>query len=366
MGSQEPYIALAADLTHHLGVGENRTRILNDINLVVPPGELVILTGPSGSGKTTLLTLLGALRSGQAGTLRVLGRNVIGLPDTELIELRRSIGFIFQLHNLLDSLSALNNVAMAAQLHTGRDDDVTARAARILERVGLGKQMHRRPSGLSGGQRQRVAVARALVNAPRLILADEPTAALDAKSGAEVVGLLQEQVKGGRASCLMVTHDNRVLDRADRIVSLVDGRIVSDVAVREQVIICEMLSKIDFFSGLNPAELSQVAEKMERRRFAAGDVLVREGDIGEHFFLIRAGTVKVFVGGVDERSVVATLADGRYFGERALITGDARNATIIGFKDGIVYVLDRTSFTKALAAAPSLSEQLRNAYFARQ
>lgn len=359
-------LATAIGLSHHFGSGDTRTLILNDISIAIPPGQLVIMTGPSGSGKTTLLTLLGALRSGQTGTLRVLGREVTGLSDAGLIELRRSIGFIFQLHNLLDSLTAIDNVMMAAQIHAGPTKAARAQAVHLLERVGLGKRMRHKPSALSGGQRQRVAVARALVNAPRLVLADEPTAALDAVSSHEVVALLREHIAANGASCLMVTHDNRVLDKADRIVSLVDGRIVSDVMVREQVVVCEMLSKIDFFRSLTPGELSEVAEKMERRPVAPGDVLIRQGEIGSHFFLLRTGEVDVHVADPEGSRIVATLDGGRYFGERALITGEMRNATIVGRTAGYVHVLDKETFEAAVASAPSLQQQLRNAYFARQ
>lgn len=359
-------LAVAAGLSHFFGSGDTRTQILTDITVAIPPGQLVIMTGPSGSGKTTLLTLLGALRSGQVGTLRVLGRDVTGLNNAGLIELRRGIGFIFQLHNLLDSLTAIDNVMMAGQIHAGPTPAARARAAYLLERVGLGQRMRHKPSALSGGQRQRVAVARALVNAPRLILADEPTAALDAVSSNVVVALLREHIAENGASCLMVTHDNRVLDKADRILSLVDGRIVSDVMVREQVVVCEMLSKIDFFASLSPGELSEVAEKMERRRFVAGDVLIRQGEMGSHFFLLRTGEVDVHVDGPDGSKLVATLGGGRYFGERALITGEVRNATIVGRGEGYVHVLDKATFDAAVAAAPSLSQQLRNIYFSRQ
>ncbi|WP_191970090.1 ABC transporter ATP-binding protein [Methylobacterium planeticum] len=359
-------LASATDLSHAFGTGDMRTPILTDITLAIPPGQLVIMTGPSGSGKTTLLTLLGALRSGQSGTLRVLGRDVVGLPEAGLMELRREIGFIFQLHNLLDSLSAIDNVMMAAQLRRGPADETRARAERLLTRVGLGHRTHHKPSALSGGQRQRVAVARALVNAPRLILADEPTAALDLASTREVVGLLQEHIAETGASCLMVTHDNRILDRADRIVSLVDGRIVSDVMVREQVILCEMLSKIEFFSGLDAAELGQVAEKMERRPFRIGDVIIRQGEIGDRFYLLHAGEVDVHVDGTVGSAVVATLGNGRYFGERALITGEVRNATIVARSEGATYALDKAGFDLAVASAPSLQQQIRNNYFARQ
>ncbi len=364
-GAAADSIVTALNLSHVFGSGDTQSRVLTDITLVVPPGQLVIMTGPSGSGKTTLLTLLGALRSGQSGQLLVLGREVTGLDEGGLIELRRNIGFIFQLHNLLDSLTAIENVVMAGQLHRGLADP-RGRAAYLLDRLGLGHRLHYKPSSLSGGQRQRVAVARALVNAPRLILADEPTAALDIKSSHEVVGLLQEHVANHASACIMVTHDNRILDRADRIVSLVDGRIVSDVMVGEQILICEMLSKIEFFADLDATELSQVAQKMQRRTFAADDILIRQGDIGDLFFLLRAGEVDVHVASSSGSQVVATLQSGRYFGERALITGDVRNATIVGRGDGVTYTLDKGSFQDAMSATPSLQDQLRKNFFGRQ
>ena len=323
------------------------------------------MTGPSGSGKTTLLTLLGALRTGQSGVLRVLGQDLIGLDEARLIELRRSIGFIFQLHNLLDSLSAIDNVMMAAQLSRVPAAEARARAAQLLERVGLGKRMDHKPRALSGGQRQRVAVVRALVNAPRLILADEPTAALDIASSLEVIALLQEHIADHGCSCVMVTHDARILDRADRIVCLVDGRIRSDVMVREQVVICEMLSKMEFFSGLDAVELSQVAQRMQMRRFVEGDVLVRQGEVGDLFFLLRSGDVDVHVADAGGSRLVNTLGGGGYFGERALITGDTRNATIVGRSRGAVYTLDKETFSSAVATAPSLQEQLRAIYFSK-
>ena len=298
-------LVIAEGVSHHFGTGETRTQILFDITMRIPPRQLVIMTGPSGSGKTTLLTLLGALRSGQAGMLRVLGRDVIGLDDVGLTELRRSVGFIFQLHNLIESLSAIDNVLMSTHLHRQPSAAARRNGVALLERLGLGHRISHKPAALSGGQRQRVAVARALVNAPRLILADEPTAALDRASSLEVVELLQEHILRSGSSCLMVTHDNRVIDKADRLVSMVDGRIVSDVMVHEQVLICEMLKRIDFFSGLGTDELSHVAEKIEARRFDDGDVLIRQGDIGDVFYLLREGEVDVRVadvGGLREAS----------------------------------------------------------------
>jgi putative ABC transport system ATP-binding protein len=364
MPSTAPLIS-AQGVDHFFGSGEARTQILHDVCIDVAPGQLVIMTGPSGSGKTTLLTLLGALRSGQVGKLEVLGKQLVGLDDDGLTQMRRNIGFIFQLHNLIDSLSAIDNVTMATNLIGVTKAEARSRSTALLERLGLGHRINYKPSSLSGGQRQRVAVARALVNQPRLILADEPTAALDGKSSAEVVQLLQESAIANGSSVLMVTHDNRILDRADRIVSMVDGRITSDVLVREQVVLCEMLKPINFFSHMGAVELSLVAEKMRPRNFARGDVLVRQGDAGDLFFLVREGQLDIRVADtVGERSV-GQLVAGQIFGERALITDDKRSATVVGTTNGRVYTLDKASFKAALKATPSLDKQLQATYFNR-
>jgi putative ABC transport system ATP-binding protein len=355
----------AVNVSQHFGEGDARTQILFDVCIDIVPGQLVIMTGPSGSGKTTLLTLLGALRSGQSGRLHVLGRDLIGLGDVGLTEMRRNIGFIFQLHNLIDSLTAISNVMMSTNLTDVPKDEARKNGVALLERLGLGHRIDYKPASLSGGQRQRVAVARALVNRPKLILADEPTAALDGKSSLEVVTILQERALADGASILMVTHDNRILDKADRIVSMVDGRIVSDVMVKEQVLICEMLRKIEFFASLGTAELSQVAGKMQARKFHKGEVLARQGEMGDQFFLLREGEVDVMVSDNQGERRVATLDAGRYFGERSLITGDVRNATVVGSGAGIAYTLAKPEFDAALSATPTLKEQLQKAYFSR-
>ena len=365
MAETDDNLVIAEGVSHHFGSGETRTQILFDITISIPPGQLVIMTGPSGSGKTTLLTLLGALRSGQTGMLRVLGRDVIGLDDVGLTELRRSVGFIFQLHNLIESLNAIDNVMMSTHLHRRMSANARQNGIALLERLGLGHRISHKPAALSGGQRQRVAVARALVNSPRLILADEPTAALDRNSSLEVVALLHEHIINNGSSCLMVTHDNRVIDKADRLVSMVDGRIASDILVHEQVLLCEMLQKIDFFQALTADELSHVAEKMHPRRFADGDVLIRQGDMGDQFYLLREGEVDVHVTENGRDTTVATLDPGKCFGERSLITGEVRNATIVGRGNGLAYALDKAAFDEALAATPSLRAQLRRNYFAR-
>jgi len=214
-------------LTHRFGDGGLAKPVLSDLALTIRPGEIVLLTGPSGSGKTTLLTLVGALRAVQEGTCRVLGTELAGADERTRVSVRRRIGFIFQHHNLLGFLTARQNVAMALELDTGLGEaERLARADAALEAVGLEDRTHDYPATLSGGQRQRVAIARALVHAPGAILADEPTAALDGKTGGEAMRLLRRLAKEQGRTILLVTHDPRILDIADRVVAMEDGRIV--------------------------------------------------------------------------------------------------------------------------------------------
>jgi putative ABC transport system ATP-binding protein len=210
------------------GTGELARPVLRDVELSVGPGEIVLLTGPSGSGKTTLLTLIGALRAVQTGSAVVLGQQLAGASERQRVALRMRIGFIFQSHNLLGFLSARQNVAMALELDAATwEAERLERAGAMLEAVGVGDRADAPPAKLSGGQRQRVAVARALAGRPGLILADEPTAALDKQSGGEVARLLRDLAKRQGVPILMVTHDPRILDIADRIVAMEDGRVAA-------------------------------------------------------------------------------------------------------------------------------------------
>jgi putative ABC transport system ATP-binding protein len=215
-------------LNHYFGQEALRRRILSNINLEIYPGEIVILSGPSGSGKTTLLTLIGGLRSVCEGSLNIFGHELRGVSDTQLMKIRRHIGYIFQAHNLLRSLTASQNVQMSIQLHDHVPKlEAQRKSEAVLKSVGLDGRSHYYPDHLSGGQKQRVAIARALVGNPQLVLADEPTAALDSKSGRNVVQLMQQLVKERGCAVLMVTHDNRILDIADRIIHMEDGQLVT-------------------------------------------------------------------------------------------------------------------------------------------
>lgn len=215
-----------SNLNYAFGKGNLRKAVLIDITLDIHPGEICILTGPSGSGKTTLLSLIGGLRSLQDGSLKILGQELQGISKRKLTKIRNNIGFIFQHHNLLKCLSAYGNVRMSLKLHHEIPVwEYRKRAETILEAVGLADFIDSYPENLSGGQQQRVAIARALVAQPKLVLADEPTASLDSKTGRDVVDIIQKLAKEEGCSVLLVTHDNRILDIADRIVQMEDGKL---------------------------------------------------------------------------------------------------------------------------------------------
>jgi len=218
-------------LSHWYGHGTTRRQVLQSVELLIQPGEVVLLTGPSGCGKTTLLTLVGALRQVMEGSVRVLGQELQGCGRGERQRIRRQIGMIFQGHNLLRCLTAEQNVQMGSDLLPGLTYRVRRDLAREwLRAVGLEDHMGKLPHDLSGGQKQRVAIARALAAEPRLLLADEPTAALDRRTGRDVVLLLQSLAREQGCAVLMVTHDPRILDVADRLVQMEDGRLWSGEA----------------------------------------------------------------------------------------------------------------------------------------
>jgi putative ABC transport system ATP-binding protein len=408
------------------GTGEARTQVLFDNHLEVMPGELVIMSGPSGSGKTTLLTLIGGLRSLQDGDIEIwdgtLGayHSLRGMDEAGLVRVRRLIGFIFQRHNLFDSLRAAQNVQLARDLFSDRTD--AGRIDQLLTYLGLGQRATYKPASLSGGQRQRVAVARALVNRPRLVLADEPTAALDANSGLAVVTLLQHLARprdpaeldkvvrrpgdgddeGGRlepaqaqmlpdltrekgATSLIVTHDARIMNRADRIVHMERGKIVSNVVVAERLFVTEGLRRCGFFAAILPeqqqaiadgvcvgvhpdlpvrrADLPRVAGKVER--FEPGEPIVRQGDPvtdESKFYLIRRGRVRVERDGADGRQVIAELGKQDFFGDRALVVNEPRVATITAMEVVEVYTIGRETFRRYEATSRPFIERIRAVY----
>lgn len=403
-------------VNHYFGTGDTRTQVLFDNHLEVQPGELVIMSGPSGSGKTTLLTLIGGLRTLQEGEIEVWDadrggyRKLRGTPEPELVHVRRLIGFIFQRHNLFDSLTAMQNVRMAQRLReSDRDPDSDAQA--MLQYLLLGDldlqgkpqrpRFHYKPAALSGGQRQRVAVARALINRPKLVLADEPTAALDANSGLAVVTLLQclarerpdpelqmrvrspeEAGENGRladwqvpllkrlaaesgTTSLIVTHDARIMNLADRIVHMERGRVESNVVVAERLFVRDGLRRSPAFAAILPDEQLKIADELlvgvhpdlpvrpdqqsaHRGRlevYESGKLIISEGDpvdATSKFYLIRRGRVGVWRSG----NKIAELGPGEYFGEVALLMNQPRNATVRALERVELYTVDRATFDR--------------------
>lgn len=220
-------------LNHWFGQGEARKQAIFDVNLEIAAGSLTVLMGPSGSGKTTLLTLMGCLRDVQKGSVTLLGHELMGAGEDQLVSLRRRLGVIFQAHNLHESLTALQNVRMGLEVQ-GRGDakqqDIAA--IHMLGLLGLADRVKYLPANLSGGQKQRVAVARALAPNPEIIFADEPTAALDKESGMTVVEILKEMGRARGTTTVMVTHDNRILQLADRIITMEEGAVIKDEIVQ--------------------------------------------------------------------------------------------------------------------------------------
>ena len=354
-----------ARVNHHYGKGEARKQALFDNHLKIHRGEIVIMTGPSGSGKTTLLTLIGTLRSVQEGSIKVWDRELAGLSPLEQVKMRRDIGFIFQAHNLLDALNARQNVRMAIELTDTPRAEFDRRADTMLEAVGLAHRLTYKPRNLSIGQRQRVAIARALVNRPRVVLADEPTAALDKESGANVVALLRKLADEQGSAVMIVTHDNRILNVADRIVNMVDGQVVSDIRVKETMAICTMLKQCSVFKDMSPSDLTDIAQKMGQEDFPTGTAIIRQGEIGDKFYVIASGEATVTIETANATRGIAILAAGSFFGEVALLRDQLRNATVHATTPVSTYTLSKDNFLAAVKAHKSFEDQLSAQLFHR-
>lgn len=219
----------AREIRKSIGTGAGELHILKGVSMDLRPGELTLLMGPSGSGKTTLLSILGCILTATSGELHLAGQQLVGRSAEQLADIRRlHVGFVFQSYNLFPTLTALENVMVALDVRDARSADPLKSAEEALRSVGLGHRMHTYPSKLSGGEKQRVAIARSLAGSPSVILADEPTAALDSENGKAVMELLSEVAKDPTRAVLAVTHDHRTLSYADRIIQIEDGRIVAD------------------------------------------------------------------------------------------------------------------------------------------
>lgn len=218
-------------ISKHYKSGDEEVRALDSVSLSINKGEFLSILGPSGSGKSTLMNMLGCLDKPTLGEYHLNNQDVSALSGNQLAGIRnQNIGFVFQSFNLLEYASALDNVALPLVYRGVKAAERRKKAASLLERVGLGDRMHHKPNQLSGGQKQRVAIARALVNDPQIILADEPTGALDSKSGAEIEALFNELHREGR-TLIIVTHDNALAQRTKRIITIKDGKIVADERV---------------------------------------------------------------------------------------------------------------------------------------
>ncbi len=311
------------NVNHFYGAGSLRRQVLFDVTCDIWPGEIVIITGPSGSGKTTMLTLAGALRSVQEGSMRILGEELRGASAGTRVRIRENIGFIFQLHNLLECLTARQNVQLALGKQSLPRAEVRARTEAMLQAVGLGDRLDYVPRELSGGQRQRVAVARALVRQPRIVLADEPTAALDRQTGRDVVELLRQLARREGCAVLLVTHDNRILDIADRIMLLEDGQLgwfgsaVSPHAIHLLTALSHMPERDHLHTLLARVNESEFLE-MLKTMAAESEQLLNALDLGDHFSiqlllenLLEAIAVKIAGFVAAEGAMLLLLRDGQ-------------------------------------------------------
>lgn len=226
----EPLLS-ARDLRKAYSLGKRSVEVLRGVSLDVALGDFIALRGASGAGKSTLLHLMGGLDEADAGVVTISGRNLTELSNNERARFRNEkVGFIFQSYHLLPEFDALENVAIPGRIARRDAREVRVRARQLLERVGLGHRLDHRPAELSGGERQRVAIARALINAPELVLADEPTGNLDSHSGEEILNLLCELRQERQTTLVIATHDASVAARAPRVIQLVDGEIQAEGA----------------------------------------------------------------------------------------------------------------------------------------
>lgn len=357
------------DLQHFFGEGETRTHILKDLNLKITSGEIVTITGPSGCGKTTLLTLIGTLRRICEGSIKVLDNELFGMSSKQIVEMRKQIGFIFQAHNLFESLTAFQNVNMAAELLGMDREAAKKRIEELLTRLGLGERIHYKPDSLSGGQKQRVAVSRGIVHSPPIILADEPTAALDAKSTATVVEIFREMADELGTTILIVTHDGRIKSAADRIVNFGQGTIESNTLPELSEYIGKQLknfgesdTQLKVFSQLTPAVLTSVVDNMQLRQYKTGEDVIVQGEVGKEFFVLSRGEVEILIDG----NRVNTLSEGSFFGEVALLKEQTRNATVRAMSDLVCFILEKEDFQNVINSSPTFEEELRKAIFDRQ
>jgi sulfate-transporting ATPase len=330
-----------AALKHTYHVGKVSTEVLHGIDLTIKSGNIVFLTGYSGSGKTTLVSLIGCLRSVQQGSLKLLGEELNGASEAKLRQMRRSIGYVFQHFNLLDFMTLRQNVQQSLKLQNNYSAKKACYLAEeMLDKVGLGHRVNAYPGELSGGQKQRVAIARALVHKPQLVIADEPTAALDSVTGREVIEIFQNLVKQQNSAALIVTHNTRVLDSADEILQMEDGHL--GTAAREQLSLA--------LPTLKDLELEQIAKFSDLKVYSPGETIIQQGDIATEFFILIKGMVEiVHIQDGQEVHIAQIRRRGDYFGEMGLLHENTiRTATVraVGTENVEVLAISREVFLK--------------------
>ncbi|MDC0833222.1 ATP-binding cassette domain-containing protein [Geitlerinema sp. CS-897] len=330
-------------LDHYYQEGTTQKQVLYGITLDIYPGEILILTGASGSGKTTLLSLIGCLRSVQSGSVKIFGHQLYRASEQKRMRLRREIGYIFQHFNLWDFMTVRQNIQISLELqHNFSRKKARIQSEAILREVGLSRHMEVHPSELSGGQKQRVAIARALVHRPKLVLADEPTAALDSQTGREAMEIVRHLAKQEGSAVLIVTHDPRILDVADRIVRIEDGRLGTAYG--------EELSLV--LPTLSDRELTQIASTLKVQTYAKGETIVQQGDIADRFFILIEGTVEVVQQQENSKEVfLTTLSRNDYFGEIGIVNQSQRTATVrvISESGAKAIVMERDTFMSMMS-----------------
>ncbi len=315
-----PTIVSIKNLNYFFGAGELERQILFDINLEIKAKEFVIMTGPSGSGKSTLLSLIGCLRSIQHGSLNILGQELNGANQEQLVQMRRNFGYITQASNLIDFLTVQQNIQMSLELQPDFSlKKARTKIAAILEAVGLIEKINAYPHNLSGGQRQRIAIASALVAQPNLVLADEPTASLDKISGRNVVALMHRLAKEQNSAVLIVTHDNRILDLADRIINVEDGKL--GLAFNQELSLA--------LPGFNESTLETNISKPTLLTYQSEEIIVKQGDPANKFYILLEGELDIFQEISNQPpQLINQLKRGNYFGEVGLLRGGKRTATV--------------------------------------
>jgi len=331
-------------LCHNYQTGRLITEALCGIDLVIRSRTSVFLTGCSGSGKTTLISLIGCLRSVQHGSLKLFGQEMNGAGQAQLYRMRRLIGFVFQHFNLLDFMTISQNVQQSLRFQPG----CSGRKARlmseeILERVGLGDRIDSYPFEISGGQKQRVAIARALVHGPKLVLADEPTAALDSVTGREIIEMFQKLAKEQNSAVLVVTHNTRILDNADEIFELDDGRL--GTAAREHLSLA--------LPPLTDCELDEIVKYTFLRIYRPGQTIICQGGPAEFFYILLKGEVEIMCSrqGSNEKITANLNRRGDFFGETGLMHKDnlyPESVRAAGTQDVEVLVINQDSFQKMI------------------